>query len=71
MSCDTILKGTVISMGPGTRVFGQTIVANGEHLTVDRRDAVRRTDELQETPFDEVDPRRFVRMGSRFSWIGA
>ncbi len=50
-------------------VRGRTVVANGEHVRVDRRAAVRRADELQETLLDEVDARRFVRMRSRFNWI--
>jgi 5-methylthioadenosine/S-adenosylhomocysteine deaminase len=50
-------------------VRGRTVVANGEHVSIDRREAVRQSDQLQETLLDEVDARRFVRMRSRFSWI--
>jgi 5-methylthioadenosine/S-adenosylhomocysteine deaminase len=50
-------------------VRGKTIVANGEHVDVDPREAVRRSDQLQETLLDEVNTRKFVRMRSRFNWI--
>lgn len=52
-------------------VRGKTVVANGEHVSVDRREAVRRSDDLQETLLDEVDARKFVRMRSHFNWIDA
>ena len=51
-------------------VRGRTVVANGEHVSIDRREAVRQSDQLQEMLLDEVDARRFVRMRSRFSWVG-
>ena len=50
-------------------VRGRPVLENGEHLSVDRREAVRRSDELQDTLLDEVDARRFVRMRSRFTWV--
>ena len=49
-------------------VRGRAVVVDGEHVSVDRREAVRRSDELQEALLDEVDARRFVRMRSRFNW---
>lgn len=50
-------------------VGGRTVVRDGEHVTIDRRKAVRRSDALHETLLDEVNARRFVRMRSRFQWI--
>ncbi len=52
-------------------VGGRTIVRDGEHVSVDRREAVRRSDALQDTLLDEVSARRFVRMRSRFDWVGS
>jgi hypothetical protein len=45
------------------------VVRDGEHVVVDRREAVSRSDALQDTLLDEVDARRFVRMRSRYTWI--
>ena len=50
-------------------VGGRTVVRDGEHVSIDRREAVRRSDALHETLLDEVNARRFVRMRSRFQWI--
>jgi 5-methylthioadenosine/S-adenosylhomocysteine deaminase len=50
-------------------VGGRTVVRDGEHVVVDRREAVRASDALQETLLDEVGARRFVRMRTRFDWI--
>ena len=50
-------------------VCGRTIVADGDHVSVDRYESIRKLDELQETLLDEVDPRRYVRMRSRYNWI--
>lgn len=49
-------------------VAGKTVVRDGEHVTVDRREAVRRSDALQDVLLDEVDARRFVRIRSRYQW---
>jgi len=51
-------------------IGGRTVVQDGEHLKVDRREAVRRSDALQETLLDEVGARRFVRMRTRYDWVG-
>jgi hypothetical protein len=51
-------------------IGGRTVVRDGEHVSVDRREAVRRSDALQEVLLDEVDARRFVRMRTRFDWVG-
>ena len=51
-------------------IGGRTVVQDGEHVTVDRREAVRRSDALQEIVLDEVNARRFVRMRTRFDWVG-
>jgi 5-methylthioadenosine/S-adenosylhomocysteine deaminase len=51
-------------------IGGRTVVSDGEHVKVDRREAVRRSDALQETLLDEVGARRFVRMRTRFDWVG-
>lgn len=50
-------------------IGGRTVVRDGEHVVVDRREAVRASDALQETLLDEVNARRFVRMRTRFDWI--
>jgi 5-methylthioadenosine/S-adenosylhomocysteine deaminase len=49
-------------------VRGKTVVKDGEHVSVDRRAAVHRSDALQETLLDEVDARGFVRKRTRFTW---
>ncbi len=50
-------------------IGGRTVVENGEHVSIDRRQAVCRSDLLQDKLLDEVDARRFVRMRSRYSWL--
>lgn len=50
-------------------VRGRPVVENGEHVAIDRHQAVRNLDELQNTLFDEVDTRRFSRIRSRFNWV--
>lgn len=50
-------------------VGGRTVVKDGEHVSIDRREAVRRSDALQEELLDEVDARRFVRLRTRYRWI--
>lgn len=71
-----IIPNLVYGNGPDTAaiervlVDGQTLVENGNHVSVDRFDAVRRSDELQRILLEEVDAHRFVRMRSRFNWIG-
>ncbi|MBT4738922.1 MAG: amidohydrolase family protein [Rhodospirillaceae bacterium] len=50
-------------------VRGKTLVENGEHVSLDRHDAVRKSDALQETLLDEVDARKFVRMRSPYTWV--
>lgn len=50
-------------------VRGKTLVENGEHVSVDRFDAVRRSDALQDELLDEVGARKFVRMRSPYTWI--
>lgn len=50
-------------------IHGENVVENGEHVSVDRREAVRRSNELQEVLLDEVDARKFVRMRTRYKWL--
>ncbi len=70
-----LLPNLVLGNGPSpdaierVMVKGQTVVQNGEHVSVDRREAVRRSDALQRTLLDECDAHRFVRMRSRFTWV--
>jgi len=70
-----LIANLVLGNGPSpdsvsrVMVKGQTIVADGEHVRVDRREAVKRSDALQQTLLDECDTHRFVRMRSRFNWI--
>ena len=70
-----LIPNLIYGNGPNTdairrvMIGGQTVVENGEHVGVDRREAVQRSDTLQETLLDEVDARRFVRMRSRYSWL--
>lgn len=70
-----LIPNLVYGNGPSTdairrvMIGGQTVVENGEHLGIDRREAVHRSDRLQDTLLDEVDARRFVRMRSRYSWL--
>ena len=52
-------------------VRGKTVVENGEHVSIDRFEAVRASDELQDTLLDEVGARKFVRMRSPYTWIEA
>ena len=70
-----LLANLVYGNGPSpdavrrVMVGGRTVVRDGEHVVVDRREAVSRSDALQDTLLDEVDARRFVRMRSRYTWI--
>ncbi len=70
-----LIPNLVYGNGPNTdairrvMIGGQTVVEDGEHVSVDRREAVQRSDRLQDTLLDEVDARRFVRMRSRYSWL--
>ena len=50
-------------------IGGRTVVEHGEHVSVNRRQAVQRSDLLQDKLLDEDDARRFVRMRSRYSWL--
>jgi 5-methylthioadenosine/S-adenosylhomocysteine deaminase len=49
-------------------VRGKAVVRDGEHVRIDRREAVRKADALQETLLDETNARRFVRMRSPYQW---
>ncbi len=70
-----LIPNLVLGNGPSSdsvsrvMVRGQTIVADGEHVSVDRRAAVKQSDALQQALLDECDTHRFVRMRSRFKWI--
>jgi cytosine/adenosine deaminase-related metal-dependent hydrolase len=70
-----ILPNLVYGNGPSPEsihrvmVRGRTVVENGEHVLIDRYDAVKNLDELQDTLFDEVSTRRFSRIRSRFNWV--
>lgn len=50
-------------------VRGKTVVENGEHVSLDRFQAVQNSDALQDVLLDEVGARKFVRMRSTYSWI--
>lgn len=50
-------------------VSGRTVVENGEHTSIDRREAVTRADALADTLLDEVGAREFVRKRSPFTWV--
>jgi 5-methylthioadenosine/S-adenosylhomocysteine deaminase len=71
-----LIPNLVYGNGPSpdavTRVLvrGRTVVRDGEHVSIDRREAVRKSDALQETLLDETNARRFVRLRSRYEWIG-
>ncbi|MDG2320167.1 MAG: amidohydrolase family protein [Rhodospirillaceae bacterium] len=70
-----LMPNLILGNGPShdaiSRVLvrGRTVVENGEHVSIDRRDAVRQSDALHETLLDEVDARKFVRMRSPFTWV--
>jgi len=70
-----ILPNLVYGNGPSPEsihrvmVRGRTLVENGEHVSIDRYEAVKNLDELQDTLFDEVNTRRFSRIRSRFNWV--
>jgi 5-methylthioadenosine/S-adenosylhomocysteine deaminase len=70
-----LLPNLILGNGPSpdsirrVMVKGKTIIQDGEHVSVDRRKAVQRSDELQQVLLDECDAHRFVRMRSRFSWV--
>ena len=50
-------------------VRGRAIIEDGEHVNVDRREAVRNLDALQQTLIQEVQVEKFVRMRSRYNWV--
>ena len=70
-----IIPNLVYGNGPSPEaiaqvmVKGRSIVENGEHTNVDRREAVRNLDALQQTLIQEVEVERFVRMRSRYKWV--
>ena len=72
-----LIPNLVLGNGPSpdsirrVMVKGQTVVQDGEHVSVDRHQAVQRSDALQQVLLDECDANRFVRMRSRFNWVGA
>ena len=72
-----LIPNLVLGNGPSPEsirrvmVKGQTVVQDGEHVSVDRHQAVQRSDALQQVLLDECDANRFVRMRSRFNWVGA
>jgi cytosine/adenosine deaminase-related metal-dependent hydrolase len=49
-------------------VRGRTVMRHGDPVGVDRREAVRRSNEIQQRLLDETDCRRFTRRGSSWSW---
>ena len=50
-------------------IAGRTVVADGEHVSIDREQVVAHSDALQETLLDEVGARKYVRMRSRYKWL--
>jgi 5-methylthioadenosine/S-adenosylhomocysteine deaminase len=72
-----LLANLVYGNGPShdavarVMVRGRTVVQDGEHVSIDRRRAVRESDALQRQLLDETNAHRFVRMRSRFQWIDA
>jgi 5-methylthioadenosine/S-adenosylhomocysteine deaminase len=72
-----LVPNLIYGNGPSTDavarvlVRGRTVVKNGEHVSIDRRDAVRKSDALQDILLDEVDARKFVRMRSPYTWVDA
>jgi cytosine/adenosine deaminase-related metal-dependent hydrolase len=50
-------------------VRGKTVVENGEHVSLNRYDAVAASDELQSTLLQEVGAQKFVRMRSPYTWV--
>jgi len=50
-------------------IGGRTVIADGEHVSIDREQAIVRSDALQETLLDEVGARKYVRMRSRYKWL--
>ena len=50
-------------------VKGRAIIKDGEHVSVDRHEAVKNLDSLQQTLIKEVNVERFVRMRSRYNWV--
>lgn len=69
-----LIPNLIYGNGPSTdavhrvMVAGKTVVRDGEHLSVDRRAAVSRSDALQECLLDEVGARGFVRKRTRYTW---
>lgn len=70
-----LVPNLILGNGPSpdavSRVFvkGKTVVRDGEHVFIDRRDAVHKSDTLQKQLLDETGAHKFVRMRSPFSWI--
>ena len=70
-----IIPNLVYGNGPSPEaisrvmVRGRSIIEDGEHVSVDRRDAVRNLDALQQTLIQEVQVEKFVRMRSRYNWV--
>jgi len=50
-------------------IGGKTVVKDGEHVGLDRIDAVRQSDALQAELLDETGAHKFVRMRSPFTWV--
>ncbi len=72
-----LIPNLIYGNGPSTdavsrvMVHGKTVVENGEHVSIDRFEAVRASDALQDTLLDETGARKFVRMRSPYTWIEA
>lgn len=72
-----LVPNLIYGNGPSTdavsrvMVRGKTIVRDGEHVTLDRFEAVKKSDALQDKLLDEVGARKFVRMRSPYKWVGA
>ncbi len=72
-----LIPNLIYGNGPSTDavarvlVRGKTIVRDGEHLALDRVEAIKKSDALQDQLLDEVGARKFVRMRSPYTWVGA
>ena len=72
-----LIPNLIYGNGPSTEavrrvmVRGKTVVENGEHVSIDRREAVRQSDALQNTLLDETGAAKFVRMRSSYKWVEA
>ena len=70
-----IIPNLVYGNGPSPEaisrvlVKGRAIIKDGEHVSVDRHEAVKNLDSLQQTLIKEVNVERFVRMRSRYNWV--